>query len=106
MNRIYSTAKVPSYKNPKILLSLDPDLTDILASSRDAKELEYYWNEWRKATGQRMREDFIENIGLTNEAAMYVFKSETELVLTSYNCFSSLSFHFIVLQEQERQSEH
>jgi len=72
MNSIYSTAKVTSYKNPKILLSLDPDLTDILASSRDAKELEYYWNEWRKATGQRMREDFIKNIDLTNEAAMYV----------------------------------
>jgi peptidyl-dipeptidase A len=73
MDRIYSTAKVPSYKNPKILLSLEPDLTDILAKSRDAKELEYYWKEWRKATGEKMRDDFIENIDLINEAARYEF---------------------------------
>jgi hypothetical protein len=73
MNRIYSTAKVPSYKNPKILLSLEPDLTEILAKSRDVKELEYYWKEWRKATGEKMRDDFIENIDLFNEAARYEF---------------------------------
>jgi peptidyl-dipeptidase A len=69
LNRIYSTAKVPSYQNPEKLLSLEPDLTEIFATSRDAKELEYYWKEWRNATGVRMREDFIENIDLINEAA-------------------------------------
>ena len=84
LNRIYSTAKVPSYQNPKKLLSLEPDLTDILASSRDAKELEYYWNEWRKATGVRMRKDFIDNIGLTNEAARYIlFHKEQNLIIYS-----------------------
>jgi len=69
MNKIYSTAKVPSFENPKKLLSLEPDLAEIFEHSRDNKELEYYWNEWRKATGAKMREDFIENIALTNEAA-------------------------------------
>jgi len=89
LNRIYSTAKVPSYQNPKILLSLEPELTDILASSRDAKELEYYWNEWRKATGVRMRKDFIDNIGLTNEAARYVLAVS---LLVSIYCSVRLSF--------------
>jgi hypothetical protein len=69
MNKIYSTAKVPSFENPKKLLSLEPDLAEIFEHSRDNKELEYYWNEWRKATGSKMRADFIENIALTNEAA-------------------------------------
>jgi hypothetical protein len=88
LEKIYITAKVPSYKNPKILLSLEPDLTDILSSSRDAKELEYYWREWRKATGVRMRKYFIENIDLTNEAARYVF--EQNLIFWSFNkiCFN------------------
>ena len=69
MNKIYSTAKVPSFENPKKLLSLEPDLAEIFEHSRDNKELEYYWNEWRKATGAKMREDFTANIALTNEAA-------------------------------------
>jgi hypothetical protein len=69
MNKVYSTAKVPSIDNPKNLLSLEPELVEIFAQSRNHSELEYYWNEWRKATGAKMRENFIEHIGLTNEAA-------------------------------------
>jgi peptidyl-dipeptidase A len=71
MNKVYSTAKVASLANPKKLLSLEPELTEIFAQSRDPKELEYYWNEWRKATGVHMRDNFIEHISLTNEAARY-----------------------------------
>ena len=69
MNKIYSTAKVPSLENPKKLLSLEPELTEIFAMSRNHTEIEYYWNEWKKATGAKMRDYFIENIALTNEAA-------------------------------------
>ncbi len=52
-----------------MLLSLDPHLIQIFSNSRDVKKLEYYWNAWRNATGARMREDFVDNIELTNEAA-------------------------------------
>ena len=69
MNKIYSTAKVLSCSNSKKPLSLEPELEEIFAQSQDPKELEYYWNEWRKATGEKMRKDFIENIYLTNEVA-------------------------------------
>jgi len=69
MNKIYSTAKIPAYKNPKKLLSLEPDLSEIFASSRDPKELEYYWNEWRLQTGSKMRNDFLVVLELINEAA-------------------------------------
>ena len=69
MNKIYSTAKVPSIENPKKLLSLEPELTEIFAQSRNHSELQYYWDEWRKASGGKMRDFFIKNIALTNEAA-------------------------------------
>jgi peptidyl-dipeptidase A len=55
MKEIYSTAKVCDYKiNTTCDLSLDPDITDKLAESRDYDELEYYWVEWREASGKKM----------------------------------------------------
>lgn len=69
MNKIYSTAKIPAYGNSKKLLSLEPDLSEIFATSRDPKELEYYWNEWRHQTGDKMRDHFLVVLDLVNEAA-------------------------------------
>ncbi len=74
MNKIFNTAKVRSFRDPKVLLSLDPHLTQIFSNSRDVKKLEYYWNEWRNATGAKLREDFINNIPLINEAARYILQ--------------------------------
>jgi len=72
MDRIYNTAKVPAYKNHTKLLSLNPDIHEIFANSNDAKELEYYWNEWRARTGQKMRNDYLVMLELSNEAARFV----------------------------------
>ena len=69
MAKIYSTAKVPSYENKSKKLSLDPGITEALAKSRDPKELEYYWTEWRKVTGREMRDLYAQYVELTNEAA-------------------------------------
>jgi peptidyl-dipeptidase A len=52
MEKIYSKAKVPDFKDKSKMLSLDPDITLILAESRDPEELEYYWTHWREVTGE------------------------------------------------------
>ena len=56
MAKTYSTAKIPGYRDKSKLMSLEPELTEIMASSRDPKELEYYWTQWRKHTGQEIRD--------------------------------------------------
>ena len=71
MAKIYSTAKVPDYKDRSKKLSLDPGITEALAKSTDPRELEYYWTEWRKATGREMRDLYIRYVELANEAARY-----------------------------------
>ena len=71
MAKIYSTAKVPDYNDRSKKLSFEPGITEVLAKSTDPRELEYYWTEWRKATGRKMRDLFIRYVELTNEAARY-----------------------------------
>ena len=85
MAKIYSTAKFPAYKDKSRQVRLEPDLSQILASSRDPKELEYYWTEWRKFTGKKMREMYLEFVDLSNEAArLNGFKDATEMKTASY----------------------
>ncbi|UYV61314.1 hypothetical protein LAZ67_1004328 [Cordylochernes scorpioides] len=62
MKYIYSQAKVEN-------LSLDPDLTRIFASSRNAEDLKKYWVGWRDATGKKIRSQYIKFVELSNEAA-------------------------------------
>ena len=85
MEKIYSTAKFRSYKDPTKLVSLEPDLTLLMGKSRDPKELEYYWTEWRKHTGAKMRDLYLEYIDLTNEAArLNGFRDGTEMKIDAY----------------------
>ncbi|XP_054156845.1 angiotensin-converting enzyme-like [Oppia nitens] len=67
METIYSTAKI-NVKNRKDL-SLEPDLTKIMAESDDYDELQEVWVNWRDATGSKMRDDFIKYYELGNKAA-------------------------------------
>eukprot|EP00096_Caligus_rogercresseyi_P012149 TRINITY_DN5005_c0_g1_i1.p1 TRINITY_DN5005_c0_g1~~TRINITY_DN5005_c0_g1_i1.p1 ORF type:complete len:671 (-),score=146.93 TRINITY_DN5005_c0_g1_i1:391-2403(-) len=69
MGSTYSKAKVKSYKDPKKLLSLEPHLQEIFATSRDPEELKYYWKEWRKVSGGRMRDSYKKQIPFINNAA-------------------------------------
>ena len=69
MNKIYSTAKVPSYRDKSVMMAMDPDIREVTATSRDPDELEYYFTEWRKVTGREMRDLYLQFIDLTNEAA-------------------------------------
>ena len=70
--KIYSTAKVPDFKDPTKMVSLEPEITLIMGESRDPEELEYYWTKHRDSTGGKMGEMYKEYIKLTNKAAKYV----------------------------------
>ena len=69
MKKIYSTAKVPDFKNATMLLNLT-EIKNKLAESNDPEELEYYWTQWRMETGGKMRQMYLQYIELTNKAAM------------------------------------
>jgi len=69
MATIYSTAKVLEYESNKRNLDLDPELTEKLATSRNAKELQYYWEQWREASGMKVKDMFSQYVNLINEAA-------------------------------------
>ena len=40
-----------------------------MAKSRDPEELQYYWEQFRKVSGEAIRENYMEHIDLLNEAA-------------------------------------
>uniref|UniRef100_A0A8C5N3T6 Angiotensin-converting enzyme n=1 Tax=Leptobrachium leishanense TaxID=445787 RepID=A0A8C5N3T6_9ANUR len=67
METTYSVAKV--CKNETTCLPLDPDLTQILATSRDYDELLFAWQGWRDASGKKIRNDFKKYVTLVNKAA-------------------------------------
>merc|ERR1711874_88208 len=69
MGKTFSTAKVLDYKTKSTKFSLEPELSEILANSRDPAELQYYWEEWRAASGQQIREMYGQYVDLYNEAA-------------------------------------
>ncbi|KAM4692070.1 angiotensin-converting enzyme [Rhinophrynus dorsalis] len=67
METTYSVAKV--CRDDKTCLPLDPDLTEIMAKSRDYDELLFAWKGWRDASGQKIRNDFKRYVQLSNQAA-------------------------------------
>ncbi|KAJ9598396.1 hypothetical protein L9F63_010918, partial [Diploptera punctata] len=70
MSSIYSKAKICDFKNPnKCDLSLEPELVEILRTSRDPEELKHVWVEWRKVSGEQARGMFEHYVALSNEAA-------------------------------------
>ena len=48
---------------------LDPELTDILATSRDYDELLWVWKGWRDVTGLAYKPLYVELVDKMNEAA-------------------------------------
>ncbi|XP_070846561.1 angiotensin-converting enzyme [Chaetodon trifascialis] len=67
MDSIYSTAKV--HPEPGVSWSLEPEITDIMASSRSYKKLLYVWDEWHKAAGVPLKKPFSEFVKLSNQAS-------------------------------------
>uniref|UniRef100_A0A803W0Y4 Angiotensin-converting enzyme n=1 Tax=Ficedula albicollis TaxID=59894 RepID=A0A803W0Y4_FICAL len=67
METTYSVAKV--CREDKTCHPLDPDLTDIMATSRDYNELLFAWKGWRDASGKKMRNSYKRYVELSNKAA-------------------------------------
>ena len=70
MSKIYSTAKICEFKNPKKCdLSLEPEIIQLMATSRDPELLKHIWIEWRKTTAEKMKPFFPRYVELGNMAA-------------------------------------
>ncbi|NXC02997.1 ACE enzyme, partial [Orthonyx spaldingii] len=67
METTYSVAKV--CRENKTCHPLDPDLTNIMATSRDYNELLFAWKGWRDASGKKMRNNYKRYVELSNKAA-------------------------------------
>ena len=67
MEKIYSEATITAGGLP--VLSLEPDLTKILATSSNESLLREVWLKWRDATGAKMRTDYTNYYRLGNKAA-------------------------------------
>uniref|UniRef100_H2YVS7 Angiotensin-converting enzyme n=1 Tax=Ciona savignyi TaxID=51511 RepID=H2YVS7_CIOSA len=67
MEATYSTAtaQMPDGR----LLPLDPDLTALMATSRDYNELKWAWKGWYEAAGRPSRESYEQFVALSNEAS-------------------------------------
>lgn len=47
-----------------------PEIAEILANSRDEKELRHVWTQWREKSGKLIRKQFAEFVNLTQEVAL------------------------------------
>jgi peptidyl-dipeptidase A len=68
MEKIYSSATV--CVKGKCNLELEPDLTNIMAKSRDYEQLKETWVNWRNSAGKPVRELYKEYVELGNLAAV------------------------------------
>ncbi|XP_065334808.1 angiotensin-converting enzyme-like isoform X1 [Cloeon dipterum] len=86
MSAIYSKAKICSYQDKnKCDLSLEPELTELLMKSRDPEELRHIWIEWRRNSGEKVKEQYKEYVALSNKAArMNNFDNAAALWLNNY----------------------
>lgn len=76
MSSVYNKATICPYDrqncddSDKDRLTLDPDITERMAHSRDFDELKYMWTQWHDSTGRFMRSDYKNYVQLLNEVAV------------------------------------
>ncbi|RMB94756.1 hypothetical protein DUI87_28735 [Hirundo rustica rustica] len=75
MDKIYSTAKVCLPNGT--CWDLEPDLSDIMATSRSYKKLLYAWEGWHNAAGNPLRPKYQEFVKLSNDAYLMDGFSDT-----------------------------
>jgi len=68
MVNTYSTAVITDRQGKEY--RLDPELSDILAKSRDYEKLEWAWKAWRDATGPKMLPLYTKLVDKMNDAAL------------------------------------
>ncbi|XP_060523449.1 angiotensin-converting enzyme [Cylas formicarius] len=70
MLAIYNTASICEYKDHfQCGLKLKPDLTKIMAKSRNWDELQHVWSEWRRSTGMKIKETYEQMVHVSDTAA-------------------------------------
>lgn len=72
MEKIYSSATVCLNLNgtDKCGLELEPDLSNLMAKSRDFDQLSDVWTRWRDSAGRPIRSLYKQYIALGNKAAV------------------------------------
>lgn len=81
MLAIYNKAQICTFDKPfDCGLKLYPDLKKIMAHGRDWDELVYVWGEWRRKSGENMKELYEQLVDLTNLAANYNSKTNIYIV--------------------------
>lgn len=76
MLAIYNKAQICGFDKPfDCGLKLYPDLKNIMAKGRDWDELLYVWGEWRRKSGENMKELYEQLVDVTNLAANYNSKT-------------------------------
>jgi len=85
MQEVYGTAKVLDFENGVEKFSLEPELTNILAQSRDPEVLQYYWEAWRDQSGKKIKDKYKEYVDFYNEAAILNgHKDASEMKVVDY----------------------
>ncbi|XP_058122441.1 angiotensin-converting enzyme-like [Anopheles ziemanni] len=86
MEKNFDTAKVCEYQNMlNCNFTLEQEVQERLANSRDPEELKHYWVQWYDVAGKPVRKDFDKYITLIAEAArLNNFTSGAELWLHPY----------------------
>lgn len=73
MSSTYAQATVCKYgEKPEsncTKFTLDPEISERLAHSRDPEELKYYWEAWHENSGKKMRNDYGTYVDLLNKMA-------------------------------------
>lgn len=76
MTAIYNKATVCPFEeqncaaNAKNRFTLDPEITERFAKSRNVHELQYLWTEWHEQSGKLMRDDYEVYVNLMNKMAI------------------------------------
>lgn len=90
MEKIYNTAVFCRYDKPNCNLSseaitLDPEITEIMSTSKNFDELKYTWEQWHNKSGALMRKDYKKYVDISNEAArLNGFKDYGEMWRADY----------------------
>jgi peptidyl-dipeptidase A len=69
LESIYAVAKVCTEQNT--CLSLDPDLSSMLKTSRDYNQVLWAWKGWHDATGPKMRSIYTKIVEIQNRGAVF-----------------------------------
>jgi hypothetical protein len=88
-----------------LTLTSASELTVVMGRSRDWDELQHSWIEWRRLTGQKMRDIFEQVVELSNQAARLNRKSSFLSVSAAANRRRDGRLSFLAFAELQNLNE-